>query len=166
MVIKSQQDIKNANKAKSEKIPKSMEEVAKDKVVMREITKEVEQNVQPIIPLIQRVEAIEAYLGKVDQAFEKIVVEISNLKNLVQIVQSMDGEISKLTGDIVRISKLEEERYIELATGINHINEKVTTLDEYIPVFVDKRINDYFEAFTAETEVNDQSQVDEQELKE
>ena len=79
----------------------------------------------------------------------------------------MDGEISKITGDIVRISKLEEDRYIELATGINHLNDKITTLDEYIPVFVDKQINDYFEAFAAENEgTDDQSQTNEQKLKE
>jgi len=155
MAIKSQQDIKNANRIKNEKVPKSMEQQARDPPATES---------QPIVPLIKRVEDIEAYLGKVDQAFEKIVVEITSLK---KIIQSMDGEISKITGDIVRISKLEEDRYIELATGINHINEKVTTLDEYIPVFVDKRINDYFEAFAAENEgTDDQSQIDEQKLKE
>jgi hypothetical protein len=155
MAIKSQQDIKNANRIKNEKIPKSMEQQARDPPAIES---------QPIIPLIERVSAIEAYLGKVDQAFEKIVVEISSLK---KIIQSMDGEISKITGDIVRISKLEEDRYIELATGINHLNDKITTLDEYIPVFVDKRINDYFEAFAAENETtDDQPQTDEQKLKE
>jgi hypothetical protein len=154
MAIKSQQDIKNANRIKNEKVPKSMEHQARDPPATES---------QPIIPLIERVSAIELYLGKVDQAFEKIVIEITSLK---KIIQSMDGEISKITGDVVRISKLEEDRYIELATGINHVNEKITTLDEYIPVFIDKRINDYFEAFAAENEtLDDQSQTDEKKVK-
>jgi len=156
MGIKSQQDVKNENKAKSEKVPKSMENVARDRVKMRTIENEPEQDSQPIIPLIERMENIEIrmtniekYLTTVDQAFEKLISEIENLKNLIKIIQSMDGEISKLTGDIVRISKLEEDRYIELATALNLTNEKIVTFDEYIPVFIDKRINDYFEEAAA-----------------
>ena len=159
MAIKSQQDIKNENKAKLDKVPKSMESKSKEQPVA-----DVKSNEQPIVPLIQRVEAIENYLSKVDAAFERVVIEIGNLKKITQI---MDSEISKITGDMVRLTKLEEDRYLELATGVNHLNDKITTLDEYIPVFVDKRINDYFEAFAAENEGTDeQSQTDEQKLKE
>ena len=143
MAIKSQQDIKNENRLKNEKIPKSMENKAREQPMPN-----VKSNEQPIVPLIERVSAIESYLAKVDVAFEKIVIEIENLK---KITQSMDNEISKITGDFVRLTKLEEERYLELATGINHLNDKITTLDEYIPIFVDKQINDYFEALTVES---------------
>jgi archaellum component FlaC len=148
MAIKSQQDIKNENKAKLDKVPKSMESKSKEQPVV-----DVKTNEQPIVPLIQRVEAIENYLSKVDAAFERVVVEIGNLKKITQI---MDSEISKITGDMVRLTKLEEDRYLELATGVNHLNDKITTLDEYIPIFVDKQINDYFEAITTENETSEQ----------
>jgi len=148
MAIKSQQDIKNENKAKLDKVPKSMESKSKEQPVA-----DVKSNEQPIVPLIQRVEAIENYLSKVDAAFERVVIEIGNLKKITQI---MDSEISKITGDMVRLTKLEEDRYLELATGVNHLNDKITTLDEYIPIFVDKQINDYFEAITTENETSEQ----------
>jgi hypothetical protein len=153
-MIKSQQDIKNANKAKADKVPKSMENKAKDAPVAMD-------NSQPIVPLIKRVENIEEYLGKVDVAFEKIVTELNNLKSLMKIIQTMDSEISKITGDIIRISKLEEERYIELATGVNHLNDKITTLDEYIPVFIDKRLDEYFEAISTDIETDETNQDEE-----
>ena len=148
MAIKSQQDIKNENKAKLDKVPKSMESKSKEQPVA-----DVKSNEQPIVPLIQRVEAIENYLSKVDAAFERVVIEIGNLKKITQI---MDSEISKITGDMVRLTKLEEDRYLELATGVNHLNDKITTLDEYIPIFVDKQINDYFEAITTENETSEE----------
>lgn len=133
MGIKSQQDVKNQTKAKGEKIPKVFEEIA---------NKGETQQTQPIVPLIQRVENIENYLKKVDMAFEKIVVELDNLRKATRV---MDSEISKLMGDTIRLTKLEEDRYIELATAINTVNEKLHTIDEFIPIFVDQRINDYFE---------------------
>jgi hypothetical protein len=141
-MIKSQQDIKNENRIKNERFPKTMEQ-----------KNEIEpEPVQTTPNLMERVTTIEAYLSKVDQAFEKIITEIENLKNLVKITQNMDIEISKLTGDIVRLTKLEENRYIELANAINHTTEKVTTMDEYIPIFIDKRIKDYFDELAVETE--------------
>lgn len=145
-MIKSQQDIKNESKARGDKIPKSMENKANPP--------QPQANNQPqtITPLIERVASIEAYLGKVDLAFEKIVIEIGNLKT---ITQEIDGEISKLTGDSVRLMKLEEERYIELATAINQINEKLKLFDEHIPAYIDKRINDFFEELTTETDDSD-----------
>jgi hypothetical protein len=155
MGIKSQQDIKNESKAKSEKIPKSMESKAKEQPVSM-----MKQNDQPIVPLIERVSAIESYLAKVDVAFEKIVAEIDTLKKINHV---LDSEMSKITGDFVRLTKLEEDRYIELATAINGINEKLTIMDEYIPVFIDKRLNDYFENMIAETDASDESVNDNQE---
>ena len=140
MAIKSQQDIKNEQKAKDGKVPPSMENKVKPVV-----TAPVIESQEPeYIVNERRITAIEVYLGKVDQAFEKVALEIENLKGMIKVIQSMDVEISKLTGDIVRLTKLEEDRYIELATAINHANEKITTLDEYIPVFIDKRIEEYF----------------------
>jgi len=156
MGIKSQQDIKNESKAKSDKIPKSMEGKAKEQPVPT--MKQNEQ--QPIVPLIERVSAIENYLAKVDVAFEKIVIEIETLK---KITHAMDSEMSKITGDFVRLTKLEEDRYIELATAINGINEKLTVMDEYIPVFIDKRLDDYFENLIAETGSSDEPVSDNQE---
>jgi hypothetical protein len=154
MGIKSQQDIKNESKAKSDKIPKSMESKSKEQPVT--MIKQNEQ--QPIVPLIERVSAIESYLAKVDMAFEKIVIEIDTLK---KITHAIDSEMSKITGDFVRLTKLEEDRYIELATAINTINEKLTTMDEYIPIFIDKKLDDYFENLTTETEgsVNDNQEL-------
>jgi len=141
MAIKSQQDIKNEQKAKSDKVPPSMENKVKP---MAAATAPTENSEPEYIINERRITAIEVYLGKVDQAFEKVAMEIENLKGMIKVIQSMDIEISKLTGDIVRLTKLEEDRYIELATAINHANEKITTLDEYIPVFIDKRIEEYF----------------------
>jgi hypothetical protein len=154
MGIKSQQDIKNESKAKSDKIPKSMEGKAKEQPVS--MIKQNEQ--QPIVPLIERVSAIENYLAKVDVAFEKVVIEIDTLK---KITHAIDSEMSKITGDFVRLTKLEEDRYIELATAINIINEKLTTMDEYIPIFIDKKLDDYFENLVTETEgpVNDNQEI-------
>ena len=142
MTIKSQQDIKNEQKAKSDKVPPSMEN--KVKPMAAATAAPVESSEPEYIINERRITAIEVYLGKVDQAFEKVAMEIENLKGMIKVIQSMDIEISKLTGDIVRLTKLEEDRYIELATAINHANEKITTLDEYIPVFIDKRIEEYF----------------------
>ena len=154
MGIKSQQDIKNESRAKSDKIPKSMESKAKENPVS--VIKPTEP--QPIVPLIQRVERIEEYLSRVDQAFEKIVLEIENLK---KITHAIDSEMSKITGDFVRLTKLEEDRYIELATAVNIINEKLTTMDEYIPIFIDKKLDDYFENLATETEepVSDNQEI-------
>lgn len=145
-MIKSQQDVKNENKAKSEKVPKTMERKI-------EPATDVPVPATPPVPnLMERMATVEAYLIKVDQAFEKVAGELENLKGFMKIAQNMDAEISKLTGDIIRLTKLEEDRYIELATAINHTNEKVTTLDEYIPIFIDKRIKDYFDELAVETE--------------
>jgi|WetSurMetagenome_2_1015567.scaffolds.fasta_scaffold96904_3 hypothetical protein len=159
MGIKSQQDIKNESKAKSDKIPKSMESKAKEQPVT--VIKQNEQQ-QPIVPLIERVSVIESYLAKVDVAFEKIVIEIDTLK---KITHAIDSEMSKITGDFVRLTKLEEDRYIELATAINIINDKLTTMDEYIPVFIDKRLDDYFENLIAETGSSNEPVNDNQEPK-
>jgi len=158
MGIKSQQDIKNESRAKSEKIPKSMESKAKENPAT--VVRPIEP--QPIIPLIQRVETIEEYLGKVDQAFEKIVIEIDNLRKTTHV---MDSEISKITGDMVRLTKLEEDRYIEIATAINIINDKLTTMDEYIPIFIEKKIDEYFENLATETELVEESVSENQNTK-
>ena len=156
MVIKSQQDIKNQTRAKGEKIPKVFENVA------QKDSRQVEpQQDQPIVPLIQRVENIEIYLKRVDLAFEKIVTELDTLGKSIRMI---DSEISKLTGDMIRLTKLEEDRYIELANAINTVNDKLHTIDEFVPVFVDQRINDYFEDL-ASSELSDETQSAEQENK-
>jgi len=149
MAIKSQQDIKNQTKAKGEKIPKVFENVAQK-------DPEPQQNNQPIVPLIQRVENIENYLKRVDMAFEKIVTELDNLRNLIKVTQIMDSEISKLTGDMIRLTKLEEDRYIELAGAVNTMHEQIKTIDEFVPVYVDQRINDYFEDLASEPTTEEQ----------
>jgi hypothetical protein len=147
MVIKSQQDIKNENKAKSDKIPKGMEN--KQVIARKSDTQASDaQKATPPTPkpdINERVTAIESYLVKVDGAFITISEELGNIKTLVKLIQDMDVEISKLTGDIVRLTKINEERYIELATEANSANEKIETLDKYIPVFVDNKIKSYFE---------------------
>jgi hypothetical protein len=156
MVIKSQQDIKNQTRAKGEKVPKVFENVA------QKDSRQVEpQQDQPIVPLIQRVENIETYLKRVDLAFEKIVTELDTLGKSIRMI---DSEISKLTGDMIRLTKLEEDRYVELANAINTVNDKLHTIDEFVPVFVDQRINDYFEDL-ASSELPDEAQSAEQENK-
>jgi hypothetical protein len=155
MAIKSQQDVKIQTKAKGEKVPKVFEKVAQNTT-----RQENPQQDQPIVPLIQRVENIENYLKKVDMAFEKIVIEIDTIK---KITHAIDSEMSKITGDFVRLTKLEEDRYMELATAINGINEKLTVMDEYIPIFIDKRLDDYFESLIAETGSSDEPVSDNQE---
>jgi len=144
MPVKSQQDVKNATKEKSEKVPKSMER----KVVVQPNA----ETKQPEKTEIERITDIEKYCLNVDKAFAKIAdevnilkAEIVTLKSIILIVQGMDAEISKLTGDSIRMTKLEEDRYIELANAINRSLEKIDLLDKSIPSFVDDKINDYFE---------------------
>lgn len=142
MSVKSQQDIKNASREKSDRVPKSMER----KVVVQSQEPEKERTDA------ERLDLIEKYCVNVDLAFAKFVdelniirAEIATLKGLIPIVQGFDSEISKLTGDYIRMTKLEEDRYLELATAINHANETIDALDKSIPSFVDNKITDYFE---------------------
>lgn len=154
MAIKSQQDVKNENKAKGERVPKSMENKLISKNpdaqtptsgVKKPVSNPVSQTSANPVSINDRVDAIEEYLTRVDKAFEAISEELVNVKTFVKVMQDMDTEISKLTGDIVRLTKIQEERYIELATAANIANEKIETLDKYIPVFVDNKLKDYFE---------------------
>lgn len=146
MGIKSQQDVKNASRDKSDKIPKSMERqvVAKPQDAIVEKTDK------------ERIELLESYCANVDLAFAKFVDELNaikgelaTLKGLIPIVQGFDAEISKLTGDSIRMTKLEEDRYLELANAINHANETINALDKSIPSFVDNKITEYFEEIVA-----------------
>jgi hypothetical protein len=164
MVIKSQQDIKNENKAKADKVPKSME----GKLIPKELNSEKpvsqkpsnptsgandpvsQKSTHPVSSVNERLDDIEEYLLKVDKAFEAISEELVNVKTFVKIMQDMDAEISKLTGDIIRVTKINEDRYIELATAVNIANEKIETLDKYIPVFVDNKLKNYFEELSQE----------------
>lgn len=157
MVIKSQQDIKNETKAKSEKVPKGLEN--KQLISRKSDTQKAAQPVAATPPqptINERIEAIESYLVKVDAAFVTISDELENFKTFVKALQDIDVEMSKLTGDFVRLTKIQEERYIELATAANVANEKIETLDKYIPVFVDNKIKSYFEELS-----QDESQQDE-----
>lgn len=152
MSVKSQQDIKNATKAKENQVPKSME----GKYGPHLNNKPVQQSTQsqkPQVTVEQRLEGIERYLSTVDQAFSKIVEELTQLRNVVNSIGVMDNEISKITGDIVRLTKLEEERYIELVSAINQTHNQVETLNEAIPTYIDKRIGEYFEDLVAEDEL-------------
>jgi hypothetical protein len=108
-----------------------------------------DETTQPELTLEQRVIRIESYCGRVDKAFEKLIEELNAVKSLIPIVQGIDTEISNLTGNVMRLTKLEEERYIELATAINAENERVNILNESIPEFVDKKIDAYFEEIAA-----------------
>jgi len=144
MSVKSQQDIKNATKAKENQVPKSME----GKYGPTPQNKPQVQQQQPQKPQStteQRLDGIERYLSTVDQAFAKIVEELTQLKAALNSVNIIDNEISKITGDLVRLTKLEEERYIELASAINQTHNQVETLNEAIPTYIDKRIGEYFE---------------------
>lgn len=168
MAIKSQQDIKNENKAKSDRVPKSMEDKQISKpptgqnqtsVVKHPVSNPVGKDKHPVsqnsanpVSLTERVDAIEEYLTRVDKAFEAVSEELVNVKTFVKVMQDMDAEISKLTGDIVRLTKIQEDRYIELATAANITNEKIETLDKYIPVFVDNKLKDYFEEISQDDE--------------
>lgn len=165
MSIKSQQDIKNENKAKGERVPKSMENkiISKNpdaqnptsgvkKPVSNPASNPVSQTSTNPVSLNERVNIIEEYLTRVDKAFEAVSEELVNVKTFVKVMQDMDAEISKLTGDIVRLTKIQEDRYIELATAANIANEKIETLDKYIPVFVDNKLKDYFEEISQDDE--------------
>jgi hypothetical protein len=160
MAIKSQQDIKNENKAKSEKVPKGLEN--KQLISRKSDTQKATQPIAPPQPTIdERVNAIEAYLVKVDAAFVTISEELGHFKTFAKIMQDMDVEMSKLTGDFVRLTKIQEERYIELATAANVANEKIETLDKYIPVFVDNKIKSYFEELSQDESQQEDSQQEE-----
>lgn len=149
MSIKSQQDVRNAEKAKSERIPKSMEKLGGQKPT---------PPVKPIQPPVkelsdsERITYIEEYLKKVDAAFERIAIELESVRNFTKALHNMDAEISKITGDFVRLTKLEEERYIELATVVNQTAEKVSTLDEYLPTYINDRLGEYFEEIDTDDE--------------
>lgn len=148
MSVKSQQDIKNATKAKENQVPKSME--GKYGSPNKPVQSTQPQKPQPTVE--QRLDGIERYLSTVDQAFAKIVEELTQLRNIVNSISIMDGEISKITGDIVRLTKLEEERYVELVSAINQTHNQVETLNEAIPTYIDKRISEYFEDLVMEDE--------------
>jgi hypothetical protein len=155
MPVKSQQDIKNATKEKSERVPKSMER----KVVAQSNP----DTKQPEKTEIERIVDIERYCLNVDKAFAKLAdevnilkAEIVTIKSIIPIVQGLDAEISKLTGDSIRMTKLEEDRYVELANAINKTIEKIDILDKSIPSFVDDKINAYFEELAA-TEIDPDS---------
>ena len=152
MPVKSQQDIKNATKEKSDKIPKSMEKQERQVIVKPQETKEEQKDQTDK----ERLAVLEKYCSNVDLAFAKFIAELNvikeelaTLKGLIPIVQRMDTEISKLTGDNIRMTSLEEDRYLELANAINRANEKIDILDKSIPSFVDDKINDYFEEIAA-----------------
>ena len=161
MAIKSQQDIKNENKAKGERVPKSMENklISKNPDTKNPVSQKSANPVSSVsnpvsnpVSINERVNAIEEYLTGVDKAFEAVSEELVNVKTFVKVMQDMDTEISKLTGDIIRLTKIQEERYIELATAANIANEKIETLDKYIPVFVDNKLKDYFEEISQDDE--------------
>jgi hypothetical protein len=173
MAIKSQQEVKNAEKAKSEKIPRSMEK----NVIVRPQGQDIKNQVieKPAVnpgvsvestekSITERIYNIETYCGKIDQAFPKLMGEIDRLKNIVKIVQDMDSEISKLTGDIVRLTKLEEDRYVELASAINNNTEKINMLDESLPVYITKRIDDYFADLSDITDLTEEQETASEEL--
>ena len=172
MSIKSQQDIKNENRAKADKVPKSMENklISKNPDVKNPVSQKpsnptggvndpVSQKSNPV-SINERVSTIEEYLIRVDKAFEAISEELMNVKTFVKVMQDMDTEISKLTGDIVRLTKIQEERYIELAAAANIANEKIETLDKYIPVFVDNKLKDYFEEISQDDAQDDDTTSD------
>ncbi len=155
MPVKSQQDVKNATREKAEKVPKSMER----KIVAQPNP----ETKQPEKTEIERIVDIERYCLNVDRAFAKIAdevnilkAEIVTIKSIIPIVQGLDAEISKLTGDSIRMTKLEEDRYVELANAINKTIEKIDILDKSIPSFVDDKINAYFEELAA-TEIEPDS---------
>lgn len=157
MPVKSQQDIKNATREKSERVPKSMEK--------KVISHSPDTAAPPEKTDSERINDIERYCLNVDKAFAKFAdelqtlkAEIATLKSIIPIVQGLDAEISKLTGDSIRLTKLEEDRYLELAGGINRTVEKINLLNESIPAFVDTKINEYFEELAA-TEI-DQADAD------
>lgn len=139
MGIKSQHDIKKENQMKGEKIPKSMEKLTTQKPTSQNAESKKELSVE------ERLTRIEEYLEKVDKAFERIAGDLVILKNLTAAIQTIDGEVSKLTGDTIRLTKLEEERYIELATAVNQTNEKISDLDKYLPLYIDERFKELFE---------------------
>jgi DNA repair exonuclease SbcCD ATPase subunit len=147
MSIKSQRDVKNANKAREEKVPKSME--GKYPKLPTSQTQPPDKP-QPVneLSVNDHIARIEDYLTKVDAAFEKIATELASLRNIPSVIKNIDNEISKITGDIIRLTKLEEDRYIELATAINQSNDKITALDTYVPIYVDKRIEESFNELT------------------
>lgn len=142
MVIKSQQDIKNANREKSNRVPKSMENKFKQPPQdVAQPSNQPPKSATKELTDLERIERIEAYLTKADAAFETIANELTSLKILIQ---SLNGEISKITGDVIRLTQLEENRYIEIVSVLNQTNEKVKTLDEYLPAYIDNRLEEYF----------------------
>jgi len=166
MGIKSQQDVKNANRDQRDKIPRSMEgkfpkppSVIKTSPIPSESTsKELSD--------VERIRRIELYLEKVDAGFEKIVTELTNLKNILPVIQSIDTEISKLTGDLVRLTKLDEGRYIELVNALNETSQKIKNIDEYLPTYINKRIDEHLNEMILDESIKDSKDSEEETIKE
>jgi hypothetical protein len=146
MAIKSQQDIKNANEEKKAKVPKSMEgKVAEvshsdNKSKQPEVKKQLSDE-----DIIAHINAIEIYLQKADKAFSAIAVEMEKFKRIEMAIQTLDVEVAKLTGNLVRLTQLDEDRYVEVVAAVHAINSKLTEIDETIPSFIDQKLADYFE---------------------
>lgn len=146
MVIKSQHDIKKENDEKRNKVPKSMEKLAKQVPVKNndpeQTSVKITQKKQPAdnMTIDQKIAHIEDYLVKVQSAFTQLSVEITSIKN---VLKSHDAEMSKITGDVVRLTSLEEDRYIELVTAFSNMNDKVELIDKGIPSYIESAINEY-----------------------
>jgi len=165
-MIKSQQDIKNETKAKSEKIPKSMEnKLPVENKIPKDVSNDTSNNTvivqqKPQPNVTDRLATIETYLSKVDLAFAKLSSEIENLKGLIQLIKNLDSEISKLTGDTIRLAKLEEDRYVEIATAINKTSERITIFEESIPNFINISIANYISELNEQFELEEPIQPD------
>lgn len=142
MSIKSQHEVKRANEEKENKIPRSMEKLASTKPQGKQ---QEASTVKKNLTVEERLSRIENYLVTVDKAFEKIAIELDAIKNINVIIQGHDNEISKITGDFIRLTHLEEDRYIELVNAINQCNDKITAIDQYLPVYLDAKLKEYFE---------------------
>lgn len=134
-MIKSQKAVKDENVAKANKPPQSM--VDKFSRPKTDVQEEQHQ-----LTLDERVAQLEKLAVVVDQNFGIIATEFEKTKHIIASIQYHDDEISKIIGDIVKISKFNEE----LAHAINQLNEKLTIMDEALPNYIDQKFNDYLYA--------------------
>ena len=148
MVIKSQQDIKKETAANREKIPKSMEKLAKQKPQIDKKNVEQASATYDALPVDEKISEIENYLESVNTVINQNINDINILKS---IIKELDSEVSRLTGDLSRLTKLNEDRYVEVATAFNALNHKVKVLDEGIPKYVADKLDAYFTEEPLET---------------
>lgn len=128
MVIKSQKDVVEATKSSKKR--------AEDKIRNANPTPDMVSNVD------ERIKKIESYLTQA----APLIKQLERSNERLDIIET---EFSKLVSEFTRVIEIEDDRYIELANVINHMNEKINVIDSGVAPYIDNKIetklNEYFD---------------------